>query len=220
MSVCWCGSERTLVSTHTYTGLYARPTKDKQIIVALTQPSIYRWVHVWKPKQPGTNRSPWIKWMDKQTDGSHYSVAHRWFLVFAMVRQTTVWSIRKSYRLNGFICWVNIYSHLMQRCSLQNVTADWLQRWWWRSAFSLLLCAVPWKDDSYVIMAKVWERVSDYFQSHFRHLLEEQDYGGASARPWKIPLASGYSATQGTIVSHGLQQCVRIIIWWFSRKDR
>lgn len=171
------------------------PLKTNKIIVAQTQPSIYRWAHIWKPKQPGTNRSRWIKWMDKQTDGSHYSVAHRWFLVFAMVRQTTVWSIRKSYRLNGFICWVNIYSHLMQLCSLQNVTADWLRRWWWRSAVSLLLCAVPWKDDSYVMMAKVWERVSDYFQSCFRHLFKERDYGGASARPWKILLAFGYSAT-------------------------
>lgn len=128
--------------------------------------------HLKSKTQPGTNSSRWIKWMDKQTDGSHYSEARRWFLVFAMVRQTTDWSIRKSYRLNGFICGVNIYSHLMQLCSLQNVAVDWLWRWWWCSAFSLLLlCVMPWKDDSYVTMAKVCKsvwRFSVTFQTSFQ----------------------------------------------------
>lgn len=122
--------------------------------------------HLKNKTQQGTNRSAWIKWMDKQTDGSHYSVAHRWCLVFAMVKQTTDWSIRKSYRLNG-IFWVNIYSHLMQLCSLQNVTDDWLWCWWWHPAFCLLLCVLPWKDDSYVKMDKVCKRESLTFSVIF-----------------------------------------------------
>lgn len=110
--------------------------------------------------------------MNGHADGSRYSMAHRWFLVFAMVRKTTDWSIRKSCRLNGFICGVNIYSHLMQLCSLQDVAVDWLWRWRWCLAFSLvLLSVVPWKVDPCVTMSKVCERVWHFsvtFQTSFQ----------------------------------------------------
>lgn len=48
-------------------------------------------------------------------------------------------------------------------------------------------------------------REPDDFQSNFRHLFKEWDYGEASARATKIPLAYSYSAAQGTIVNHGLE---------------
>lgn len=102
--------------------------------------------------------------------------------------ETNHWSIRKSYRLNGFICGVNIYSHLMQLCSLQKVAADWPRQC---SAFSppAFLCHALERWLLYNNGKSLWESLTVF--SHISNIflrsgIMEKPLQGRKKSPWPV----------------------------------